>query len=588
MDFKRLFDILPYQQAKYPQKIALAYRRKGKWTYYSTEKCLEHVQMLSAGMLRAGFQRGDKAGIIAHCGSPIWNLVDLALQQIGVIVVPIHHSASETDISFIIQDAGLKYCFASNEELAEKIAAVSDKKLKLFVFSKSKHGQHTKELLAKPTIEGSVDIKKIKDSIVPTDIATIIYTSGTTGSPKGVMLSHQNIVSNIKSVMTIVPIDHDKKALSYLPLSHILERSTTFNYMAAGTSLYYSEGLDQLFTDAQEVRPNFLSAVPRVLEKIYALSLETRSGKGWLGKKIFDWAISLGENFDPLERLSPMYWLQHKFLDLLVYRKLRQAFGGKVEGMVVGAAALQPKLARLYCAAGIPVREGYGLTESSPVVSLNHFEPGLYRFGTVGIPLPGVDVKINQPNENGEGEIWVKGPNVMVGYYNAPEATAEVLDKNGWLHTGDIGRFVHRRFLKITDRKRDIFKTSSGKFVAPQKVENHLKNSPFISQVMVMGLNRPHAAALIVPDFIALENWCTENNVHWTAPQFMVHNTMVLKFMQTEMDSLNEPLEPHERIRKYTLMHEEWTVEKGGLTFTLKLNRRVLKERFEKEIKKMF
>ncbi len=588
MDFKRLFDILPYQQAKYPQKVALACRRKGKWTHYSTEKCLEHIEMLSAGMLRAGFQKGDKAGIIAHCGSPVWNLVDLALQQIGVVVVPIHQAASEADVSFIIEDAGLKYCFASNGELAEKMATISEGKVKLFVFSKSKHGQHTKELLAKPTPTETAFLKRTKDSIAPTDIATIIYTSGTTGSPKGVMLSHQNIVSNIKSVMTIVPIDHHKKALSYLPLSHILERSTTFNCMAAGTSLYYSEGLEQLFPDAQEVRPNFLTAVPRVLEKIHAASLETRSGKGWLGKKIFDWAIRLGENFDPLKRKSPLFWLQHKFLSLLVYRKLRQAFGGKVEGILVGAAAMQPKLARLFCAAGVPVREGYGLTESSPVVSLNHFEPGLYRFGTVGIPLPGVDVKIDQPNEKGEGEIWVKGPNVMVGYHNAPEATAEVLDKNGWLHTGDIGHFTHRRFLKITDRKRDIFKTSSGKFVAPQKVENHLKNSPFIAQVMVVGLNRPHAAALIVPDFTALKNWCQENKVHWTAPQFMVHNTMVLKFMQTVIDALNEPLEPQERIREYTLLHEEWTVENGELTFTLKLNRRVLRERFGKEIGGMF
>ena len=262
--------------------------------------------------------------------------------------------------------------------------------------------------------------------------------------------------------------------------------------------------------------------------------------------------------------------------------------GGKIEGIIVGGAALDPQLARLFCAAKLPVREGYGLTESSPVVALNHFEPGLYKFGTVGIPIPGVEVKIHEPDENGAGEILVKGPNVMRGYYNSPEATIKVLDQEGWLHTGDIGQFVHRRFLKITDRKRDIFKTSSGKFVAPQKVENHLKSSSFINQTMVLGLNQPHVAALIVPDFITLENWCLENKVHWTAPQYMALNTAVLKFMQTVMDELNKSLEPHERVQKFVLLYEEWTVESGDLTFTQKLNRKVLSDKFKKQIAEMY
>lgn len=262
--------------------------------------------------------------------------------------------------------------------------------------------------------------------------------------------------------------------------------------------------------------------------------------------------------------------------------------GGRLEGVVVGAAALSSTLNRLFCAAGIPVRTGYGLTESSPVVSFNHFDPGLYRFDTVGIPVPGVEVKVESLDDSGEGEILVRGPNIMMGYQNLPAETESVLSEDGWLRTGDLGRIVYRRFLQVTDRKRDVFKTSSGKFVAPQKLENHLKSSPFINQAMVMGLNKPYVAALLVPDISALENWCLENGVHWTAPQFMVLNPVVHKFMQTLLDELNESLEPHERIRRFTLLHQEWTPEGGELTFTMKLDRKVLKLRFEKEIDEMF
>ncbi len=588
MDFHRLFDILPYQQAKYPQKVALAYRTKNKWVHYSTEKCIEQIEKLSIGLMREGLNKGDRVGILSHCGSPTWNFADLALQQIGAITVPLHFTATEDELAFIFKDAGIKFCLASNEELALKIERAADKQLRIFVFSKNKNRKHIDELLINPSKEESANLQKIKESITPSDIATIIYTSGTTGTPKGVMLTHHNIVSNIKSVMTLIPISSEKRALSFLPLSHILERSTIYNYLAAGTSLYYSEGLETMLDDMQTVRPHFFTAVPRVLEKMYSQSLESRKGKNRLSKLLFDRAISFGKNLDPLEKLSPVVWLRHQLFNRLVYRKFRKMLGGKIEGIIVGGAALDPQLARLFCAANLPVREGYGLTESSPVVALNHFEPGLYKFGTVGIPIPGVEVTINEPDENGAGEILVKGPNVMLGYHNAPDATSKVLDKDGWLHTGDIGQFVHRRFLKITDRKRDIFKTSSGKFVAPQKVENHLKSSPFINQVMVLGLNQPHVSALLVPDFIALENWCLENNVHWTAPQYMALNTAVLKFMQTVIDDLNESLEPHERVRKFILLHEEWTVKSGDLTFTQKLNRKGLSEKFRKEIAELF
>lgn len=588
MDFQRLFDIPHYQLSKYPQEVALAYRQKGAWSKYSTRKIIEHIDQLSVGLLRFGLKRGDTAAILAHCGSPLWNIFDLALQQIGVVVVPIHATVQHKDLAFILEDAAVKCCIVSNAEMLEKVQAVAAADLPVFSFKNLAGTTCTKELLVEPTAAEHSDLQVVRGKISPEDTATIIYTSGTTGTPKGVVLSHRNIVSNVKAIMTLVAVDSKMDALSYLPLSHVFERMVTFLYMAAGTSIWYCENPDDLLADAKEVRPHFFTAVPRVLEKFRAMAIENSQSSGKLGRRLAAWALRLGEHYDPLEKLSPVIWLRHLLLDVFIYRRWRNALGGRVQGIVVGAAALEPKLGKLLCAAGLPVREGYGLTESSPVVAFNHFEPGLYRFGTVGIPIPGTEVRIDEPDENGEGEILVSGPNVMQGYHNRPEETAKVLTKDGWLHTGDVGKFVDRRFLKITDRKRDIFKTTSGKFVAPQKIENHFRSSPYINQVMVLGLNRPYPAALIVPNQFAIEAWCKENNVHWTGPQFMVLNPKVNKLMTSVLHGLNESLEPHERVRKFALLHEEWTVENGALTFTMKLDRRAIAERFGKEIEEMY
>ncbi|MCB0520664.1 MAG: long-chain fatty acid--CoA ligase [Lewinellaceae bacterium] len=588
MNFQRLFDILPYQLAKYPQKVALAGRQHGTWKTYSTEECLHTLRQLSTGLLRLGVNKDDKASILAHCGSPLWNLFDMALQQIGAVVVPIHATTLEKDLAYIFQDAGVKLCLVSNQEMLAKVKALNNSSLSVFSFEKIPGGRHWEELLATPTPTELELLEALKKSIARTDLATIIYTSGTTGQPKGVMLTHRNIVSNIKAILTLVPVNYHKNALSFLPLSHILERMVTYLYMAAGTSVWYGESIDTIYKDMQEVRPHFFTAVPRILERMHDRALETRKSRGALGRRLFDAAIAWGKDYDPLEKLSPLYWIRHQLFDWLVYRQWRKVLGGNVEGVVVGAAALQPRLAKLFCAAGIPVREGYGLTESSPVVAFNHFEPGLYRFGTVGIPVPGVEVKIEVENGSEEGEILVKGPNVTNGYYNQPGETAAVLTPDGWLHTGDVGKFVHRRFLQITDRKRDIFKTSSGKFVAPQRVENALIASPYIQQAMAVGYNQPFVAALIVPEFAALERWCRENNIHWTGPQFMALNPKVLKFMEGILEDINQSLEPHEQVRKFTLLHGEWTAAGGELTFTLKLARNVLKEKFRKEIEAMY
>lgn len=588
MNFQRLFDILPYQQAKYPKKVALAGKENGVWKTYSTAECLDTVNRLSAGLLRLGLLPGDRCAIIAHCGSPVWNLLDFALQQVGVIVVPIHATALAADISHILSDAAVRFGFASNGTLFEKLKKASSGALPVFTFEKTEETRYWEELLAEPSKQEIAELERRKNAIDKNDLAIIHYTSGSTGTPKGVMLSHRNVVSNIKAIMTLVPIDYRKEALSFLPLSHIFEHMVTYFYMAAGTTVWYSQNLEDILADFRTVRPHFFTAVPRILEKMHDKALEERNKAGALGRKIFDLAFKWGKNYDPFENLSPVFWLRHRLFDLLIYRRLRKMLGGRVEGIVVGSAALQTQLARLFCAAGLRVREGYGLTETSPVVAFNHFEPGLFRFGTVGIPVPGVEVKIDQPDENGEGEILVKGPNVTLGYLNLPEETQAVLTPDGWLRTGDSGRFEHRHFLKITGRIRDFFKTTSGKFVVPQRVENLMEQSPYIRQCMVTGVNRPYVSALIVPNFTMLEQWCAENKVHWTAPQYMALNPRVLKFMENEVQSLNQSIEPHERVHQFTLLHEEWSLQGGELSLTMKKLRTVLTMKFSKEIEAMY
>ncbi len=590
-DFTRLFDILPFQMSKYPQDVALAGRWHGHWKTYSTSECLGVIEKLSLGLLSYSLKPGEKVATIFHTGCPEWNLVDYSLQQIGLVVVPLHATASPADISHIITDAEIQLAFCSNLEMVTKLrkaAELANIEIQIFSIDEIEGQKNWTELHKEPSDQELNLIEKRKVEISPDDIATILYTSGTTGTPKGVVLTHKNIVSNIKSILTLVPLSHEKTALSFLPISHIFERMVCYLYMATGTSIWYSSEMSRAFIDIREVKPHFITAVPRVLEKVYNKILEAIHQRSGLGRKVLKWAIRFGLNYDPLEKLSPLYWFRFQIINLLVYRQWRKLLGGRIEGIVVGAASLQPKLARLFCAAGLPVREGYGLTETSPVVSFNHFNPGLYRFGTVGIPLPGVDVKISEPDGTGEGEVLVKGPNVMKGYHNRLEETKSVLSDDGWLRTGDIGKFVEKRFLKITDRKSDIFKTSSGKFVAPQKVESVLNSSSFIQQSMVFGLNQPYPAALIVPHFDALEKWCQDNGVHWTGPQFMVLNPKVVEFMNGVVNELNQELEAHERIGSFTLLHEEWTMESGELTFTMKLSRRTLAVKFSKEINNLF
>lgn len=591
MDFRRLFDLFIYQQAKYPKKVALASKEGLQWKSYSTQECLAQINRVSAGLLDLGLKKGDRVAIMTLMGSPYWNFLDIGMQQIGVVVVPIHATTTQQELEYVLRHSEAKYCIVANRELYEKVDAVRANLLllkKVYTLQELPDVPNWKSLSIEPTPKHREAFQGLKASIHEDDLATIIYTSGTTGTPKGVMLSHKNIVSNVKAIISLVPLNWEKRALSFLPLSHIFERMVTYTYMAAGVSLYYAERRDTIMENMKEIKPHFFSAVPRLLESAYEIILKGTFRKSLVPRKIILWAIQVGKRYPDDRKGSFFYWVKRSWADILVYRYWRRRIGRRVQGVVVGAASLNPELGRLFTAAKIPVREGYGLTETSPVISFNRFEPGGARFGTVGIPIPGIEVKIENPDELGVGEIAVKGPGIMLGYYKEEELTKQVLSKEGWFRTGDLGQFVNKRFLEITDRKKSIFKTSSGKYVAPQVLENRLNSSPYIHQSMVLGYKRPFVSALIVPCFPILKQWCLENNVHWTAPQFMVINPKVEQHFQAELDQLNETLEPHQRVKRFLLLHESWSENRGLLTPTLKLKRSNLEEAYNKEIEDLY
>jgi long-chain acyl-CoA synthetase len=577
MDFTRLFDILTYQSKRFPNPAAFAAPGEGgAWYRWSTADALRERDHISAGLLHQGLHHGDRIGVLAHCGSPEWVAADGAIQQLGMVSVPIHATARPDEIAHIARDAELKACFVSNAAMLAKWQSAGVPVSHIFGLGQVEGTISWNELACVPDDTLTQKIQYYRDGVRPDDLATLLYTSGTTGIPKGVMLTHDNIVSNVKSVLTIVPVDHTTVALSFLPLSHILERMVLYVYQAAGVSVSFADAVERLPELLPVVRPHFFTAVPRILERSYERLIEQRKSMGWLGQKVFDWAIDLGERFPTagLQWLPSAYRLQRFIADVLVYRHWRKALGGRVHGIAVGAAALQPRIGRLFSAAGIDVREGYGLTETSPVVAFNRYEPGGVHFGTVGIVAPGVEVRIAQvEGVDAGGEIEVRGPNVMKGYWNLPEETATRFTADGWFKTGDLGYFEHKRFLRITGRGSEVFKTSSGKFVAPAFVEQQLLQSPFFAQCLVLGLNKPYPGVLIVPNFDYLESWCKDNKIHWTAPTYMVHNPKVEKIYRAELDRIGQQLSSHEAPRTFQLIGEAWTTDNGLLTPTLKTRR---------------
>jgi long-chain acyl-CoA synthetase len=591
MDFRRLFDILPYQRERFPQKKALAIRDDLGWAYYSTEDCERTVQRISAGWLKLGLKRGERVAIIAERASPRWLLLDIGLMQAGLVPVPIHSSSSLEELRFILNDAAVRYCVAINREGVEKISAVKEEvKSLLDVYSMVHLPDYPSwdELLTEPTSKHLETLQTLKAAIHEDDLATLIYTSGTTGQPKGVMLSHKNIVSNIKATLSLVPVNHKKRALSFLPPSHIFERMVNYTYLACGASIYYSRSREETLSLFREVKPHYFTAVPRLLERAYD-EIQERIGSRplpfrWIGQ----WAIRMGMQYRLRHPGNLWYRFRLGLAWLFVLRHFQKPIGGRVEGVIVGAAALQERLARLFSAAGVPVREGYGMTETSPVIAFNRFEPGGTRFGTVGIPIPGLQLRIDQANEEGEGEIQVKGPNVMLGYYQLPEATAAVFTEDGWLKTGDRGKIVHKRFLQITGRQKDLFKTTNGRYIAPEQIEQALKQSPYIEHSLIIGEQRPFPLALILPQFSLLKLWCKEQGIHWTAPQFMVHNHKVEAFLREEVERINTQLPTYKQVGNIYLLHDAWTPEAGELTPTLKPRREWITEKFKKEIEALY
>ncbi len=590
-DFTRIFEILTYQKEKYPNTHALNAFEDGVWKNYSIQNIQERVDALSCWFIKNGYQKGQTILLIPITGKPEWMMVDFACQQCGLITVPVHPTSSLQDLELILTETEARLCIAADQETFNKVNPLKDKissTLSIHHLEKGRDGYFHALANEKPSDEERLRLNEIKHSILDNDIITILYTSGSSGVPKGVMLTHHNLVHNIKASLTLLPLEAGQRVMSFLPFSHILERMACYGYLAFGVSLYFNQNKESFAHDFKTVKPYLCTSVPRVLEKMYDYMQEQLLDKNILKKRIISWALSVGKQYGTERKLSALYPVKLFFARVLVLSQWRKKLGGHIRYMVVGAASLRPEIGRLFSAAGIRIVEGYGMTETAPLISMNRFEPGLNRFGTVGPVIPGVEVRIDEPNEEHEGEILVKGPNVMAGYFKRPELTKEVFTEDGWLRTGDIGKFVHQRFLKITDRKKDIFKTSAGKYIAPQPLQNHFAKSAFIERCLVLGFQRPYVTALIVPHFEMLQAWCLQEHIHWTSPQFMVYNIKVRSKMEQEVEQLNEELPNVERVRNFVLCHHDWTTESGELTTTLKPVRQKLLDHYKVEIEKMY
>ncbi|MDB5281103.1 MAG: AMP-dependent synthetase and ligase, partial [Bacteroidota bacterium] len=513
-----------------------------------------------------------------------WNFVDLGCLQIGAVSVPMYPTISEKDYEFIFNDASIKYAFVGDAGIFEKVLPLKGRVTSLidiYSFDKIDGAKNFEESL--PTQVDLAGLQKRKDEVVEEDLATIIYTSGTTGNPKGVMLTHRNLVSNIQSVKEVTPFTEGEKSLSFLPLCHSFERIVFYSYLSKGVHIHYAENLETIGENLKEVQPYCFTTVPRLLEKVYEKIMEKGNATDGIKRKLFFWSIDLGLRYELGKNLGPWYNLQLAIARKLVFSKWQDALGGRVKFIVTGAAPMQPRLIKLFSAAGVVVIEGYGLTETSPVLSANRIEEENRVIGTVGLPIPGVTIKIAE-----DGEILAKGPNIMKGYYNRPDLTAEVIDSEGWFHTGDIGEFVQGKFLKITDRKKELFKTSGGKYIAPQVLENKMKESPFIEQIMVVGESQRFVSALIVPSFMNLKDWAKENGVQIESNKQIVDNSKIKDLINAEIERLNKDFGKWEQIKKFYLLTDEWTIEGGELTPTLKLKRKIVLERNKLCVEEMY
>ncbi len=576
MPISRLFEIPGYQLENYPQGDALAYKEGETWKKISTEQFIDTINRLSCGLLARGVKPGDKIAIVSR-NRPEWILMDYAIQQLGAISVPLYPTITVEDYTFILNDCGASMAFVENQQLNDRVkqaAAPLEHTVKIYSFDRLEEVEHWSDLQVEPEGSALSQIEDIKSTIGSENLATIIYTSGTTGNPKGVMLSHNNILSNALAVAKIFPEEGPQvRTLSFLPLCHIFERTASFMNVYLGVSIYFAESLDTIGENLREIKPHYFAAVPRLLEKTYEKIMDKGAALTGVKRSMFEWALDLGSKYDLPLKSGLGYRIQLKLANSLIFNKWREALGGNVRFIVSGAAALNPSIARKFWAAGIPILEAYGLTESSPGVSFTRLDQTA-RIGSVGPALDGVSIKIAE-----DGEVMVKGPNVMQGYYNRPDLTAETINAEGWLHTGDIGE-VLEGVLKITDRKKEMFKTSGGKYVAPQLLENTFKESPFIDQMMVVGEGQKFPAALIVPAFERLKQWASEVGVpHESIDDLLSHQSTQNLFDEI-VDLKNDSFAQFEKVKKIHLVPESWTVESGELTPTMKLKRRVIHAKY--------
>ncbi|MBC9910522.1 AMP-dependent synthetase/ligase [Chitinophaga varians] len=588
---QRLFDVIRYQLENYPRADMLTGKENGQWRKYSTQEVADITRKFSSGLLKLGIRAGiktneekDKIAIISP-NRPEWLLTDLSCQQIGAVVTPIYPTISQHELEYVLNDAAARILFVSDQELLNKVLASRDKFptiREIFTFNQVPGARHWTEVLALADENDDALIDEVQQNISPEELVTIIYTSGTTGTPKGVMLSHHNVMSNVLACQPYLPVSKNARALSFLPLNHIFERMVTYLYLTAGVPVYYAESMDTIADNLREVKPTIFTTVPRLLEKVYEKIMATGLELKGIKRALFFWAVDLGKRYEINHQQGFWYDLQLKLANKLVFSKWRAALGGNIQCIVNGAAACQVRLLKIFTSAGLPILEGYGLTETSPVISVNRYNVEDRMFGTVGPVISNVAVKIAE-----DGEILCKGPSVTIGYYKRPDLTADAIT-DGWFHTGDIGVLIDNKFLKITDRKKELFKTSGGKFVAPQPIENKFKESPYIEQIMVVGEDRKFTAALIVPAFDNLRGWAQKRGITAGSNEELLQRREVQDLYKQAVDKYNQFFNHIEQVKKFLLLPGDWTVDAGELTPTLKVKRKVILEKYKKEIDSMY
>ncbi len=587
MEIRRTFDIIDLNCKEYPRKDMYAGKQGNEWVAYTTEQVREYVDLVSYGLMAMGFRKGDKVATISP-NKPEWNIVDMGLAQAGIIHVPVYPTISTDEYDYILRHSGVRAIIVGNKSIYNKVKPIAGKiqTLKeIFSFDPVEEVRPYSEIIEKGRENADrlrEELKKVRDSIDPEEMVTIIYTSGTTGNSKGVMLSHRNLVTNAITTSKVHNLRYGHRAMSFLPLCHVYERMVNYHFQYKGISIYYVENMGTISEAMKEVKPHIFNTVPRLLEKIYNNIINKGKNLTWLKRSIFFWAVRLGLKFR-LNENSSFYNFRLGIARRLIFSKWQEALGGQVQLIVSGGAALQPRLEKIFWAAGLPVIQGYGLTETSPVIAVNDICKGEMGFGTVGPVIEGVEVKIAD-----DGEILCKGVNVMMGYYNAPELTAEVIDKEGWFHTGDIGVFEKEKLLRITDRKKEMFKLSAGKYIAPQVIENRLKESFFIEQTMVIGENEKFASALISPNFGYLHDWCSKHRIEFRDNRDLIELPEVVEQFSKEVRDVNKSLGEYEQIKRFRLVTEEWTPQTGELSPTLKLRRNLIASKYSELVSEIY